>query len=75
MFEEGVTYSVHLCVVIDKKGGELRVIPPVIRSGNEDAAFQPDGVAVKRAVGGSLDDTTDNVALLIDAKVEELGGP
>ncbi|KAF2623006.1 hypothetical protein BU25DRAFT_425260 [Macroventuria anomochaeta] len=51
-----ITYSIQLCVVIDER------VAPLI----------PDGVVVKGAVGGSLDNITGYVALLIDAEVEEL---
>lgn len=63
-----VTYGVQLSVVIDKEGGELRVPPLVVRSGNENTAFKSDCVAVEDAVFRGLADIT----LLIDAEVEEL---
>lgn len=67
-----MAYSVQLCVVIDEESGELRVPPLVVGSGNEDTALEPDGVSIEWAVSGILNHTVDDVALLVNAEVEEL---
>lgn len=73
MSQATVTYSVQLCVVIDKECGKLRVPPVAVGSSNEDATLEPDGIVVERAVSGSLSNAVRHGALLINAEVEELG--
>jgi hypothetical protein len=69
-----ITNRVQLCVVIDKEGRQLRVVIPVVRSCDEDATLKSDGVTVERAVGRSLSYAVDDIARIVNAKVEELGG-